>query len=112
MNEEPAGCSVYGDRVVAIKPNRTVMKSCASNSQNRPNSGLGLAIVGWVSCWRENGKQVNHKRLFRVYQEAGLSVKRTRRKKLVRTGISQPVLTAPNQTSCATRSLTVAPCVS
>ena len=44
-----------------------------------------------------SGKHVNHKRLFRVYREAGLSVKRTRRKKLVRMGIRQPVLTAPNQ---------------
>ncbi len=42
------------------------------------------------------GHCVNHKRLFRVYRAAGLSVKRTRRKKLVRAGVSQPVLTAPN----------------
>jgi putative transposase len=42
------------------------------------------------------GQHVNHKRLFRVYREAGLSVKRNRRKKLVRVGVSQPVLTAPN----------------
>jgi len=39
---------------------------------------------------------VNHKRLFRVYRQAGLSVKRNRRKKLVRVGVSRPVLTAPN----------------
>ena len=43
------------------------------------------------------GEHVNHKRLFRVYREAGLSVKRNRRKKLVRVGVKQPVLTAPNQ---------------
>jgi putative transposase len=40
---------------------------------------------------------VNHKRLFRVYREAGLSVKRIRRKRLVRTGLSGCVLTAPNE---------------
>jgi putative transposase len=44
-----------------------------------------------------SGKHVNHKRLFRIYRQAGLSVKRTRRKKVVRVGIRQPVLTAPNQ---------------
>jgi putative transposase len=44
-----------------------------------------------------NGQHVNHKKLFRVYREAGLSVKRTRRKKLIREGLSQPVLSAPNQ---------------
>jgi transposase InsO family protein len=58
------------------------------------------------------GQRVNHKRLFRVYREAGLSVKRTRRKKLVRTGLSQPVLTAPMMsgrwTFCAMLSRTVA----
>lgn len=43
------------------------------------------------------GKHVNHKRLFRVYRELGLSVKRIRRRKLVREGVSRPVLTAPNQ---------------
>jgi putative transposase len=42
------------------------------------------------------GQHVNHKRLFRVYRAAGLSVKRNRRKKLVRVGVSRPVLTAPN----------------
>ena len=43
------------------------------------------------------GEHVNHKRLFRVYRDAGLSVKRVRRKKLVRAGVSQAILTAPNQ---------------
>lgn len=43
------------------------------------------------------GQHVNHKRLFRVYREAALSVKRNRRKKLVRMGVSRPLLTTPNQ---------------
>jgi putative transposase len=43
------------------------------------------------------GQHVNHKRLFRVYREAGLSVKRNRRKKLLRVGVAQPVLSQPNQ---------------
>ena len=40
---------------------------------------------------------VNHKRLFRVYRAAGLSVKRTRRRKLVRVGVPQPLIHKPNQ---------------
>ena len=44
-----------------------------------------------------NGQIVNHKRLFRVYHGAGLSVKRIRRKKLVRVGVPQPVLAQPNE---------------
>jgi transposase InsO family protein len=46
---------------------------------------------------RREGRIVNHKKVFRVYRAAGLSVKRKRRKHLVRVG--QPLFTAmrPNQ---------------
>jgi putative transposase len=44
-----------------------------------------------------HGIVVNHKRLFRVYRAAGLSMRRTRRKKLVRAGVPQPLLHKPNQ---------------
>jgi putative transposase len=44
-----------------------------------------------------HGIVVNHKRLFRVYREASLSVKRTRRRKLVRAAVPQPLLHKPNQ---------------
>ena len=40
---------------------------------------------------------VNHKKVQRVYRELGLSVKRTRRKRLCRALQPRPVLTAPNQ---------------
>jgi len=43
------------------------------------------------------GVVINHKRVQRVYRELGLSVKRTRRKKLMRMLRPQPVLSAPNQ---------------
>jgi putative transposase len=43
------------------------------------------------------GEHVNHKRVFRVYRESGLSVKRNRRKKLVRCGVNRPVLMGPNE---------------
>jgi putative transposase len=46
---------------------------------------------------RREGQIVNHKRVFRVYRAAGLSVKRKKRKRLMRIG--QPAFTAsrPNQ---------------
>ena len=62
-------------------------------AHERPRFGyrrLGVLLA-------REGQPVNHKRLFRVYRDAGLSVKRNRRKKLVRSGVSQPVLTAPNE---------------
>jgi putative transposase len=46
---------------------------------------------------KRKGEIVNHKRLFRVYREAGLSVKRRRRKRLVRVGQPNFVPTRPNQ---------------
>jgi putative transposase len=46
---------------------------------------------------RESGRQVNHKRIFRVYRELGLTVRRRKRKRLVRVGSPRTPLTAANQ---------------
>jgi putative transposase len=43
------------------------------------------------------GERVNHKRLYRVYREAGLCLKRKKRKHCVRSGVPLGQLTAPNQ---------------
>lgn len=44
-----------------------------------------------------SGEAVNHKRLFRIYQEAGLGVRRRERKRLERGGAAMPLLSRPNQ---------------
>jgi len=44
-----------------------------------------------------NGERVNHKRVYRVYRQAGLTVRRKARKRLVRAGAPRPVLSAANQ---------------
>jgi putative transposase len=46
---------------------------------------------------RSERECVNHKRVWRVYHELGLSVRRTRRKRLIRAFQPRPVLSAPNQ---------------
>ena len=43
------------------------------------------------------GERVNHKRVFRVQREAGLTVRRKTRKRLVREGSPRTALTAANQ---------------
>ena len=43
------------------------------------------------------GEHVNHKRVYRVYREAGLTVRRRKRKRLAREGSPRVVLTAANQ---------------
>lgn len=41
--------------------------------------------------------QVNHKRVYRLYQEAGLLLRRRRRKCLRRAGFVRPAVTGANQ---------------
>ena len=43
------------------------------------------------------GMHVNHKRVYRVYREAGLLIRRKRRKRLVRGGFVRPLVTGANQ---------------
>jgi putative transposase len=45
----------------------------------------------------EKGLHVNHKRVYRVYREAGLLIRRRRRKRLLRTGFVRPAVTGANQ---------------
>ena len=44
-----------------------------------------------------DGERVNHKRLYRIYREAGLCLKRKKRKHCVRSGSPRMLLTAVNQ---------------
>jgi putative transposase len=46
---------------------------------------------------RRGGESVNHKRVYRIYGQAELMVRRKARKRLVRAGPPRPVLSAPNQ---------------
>jgi putative transposase len=43
------------------------------------------------------GERVNHKRLWRIYREAGLCLKRKKRRHCVRVGLPRPTLTGANQ---------------
>ena len=73
--------------------NEALREQLEELASERPRFGyrrLGVLLA-------RQGERVNHKRLFRVYRQAGLSVKRTRHKKLLRIGIAQPVLSQPNQ---------------
>ena len=45
----------------------------------------------------KKGEAVNHKRLLRVYQEAGLGVRRRERKRVQRAAASMPLFVRPNQ---------------
>jgi putative transposase len=45
----------------------------------------------------QTGEHVNHKRIYRVYREAGLAIRRRARKRLLWEGAPRPALTAANQ---------------
>lgn len=45
----------------------------------------------------EKGMHVNHKRVYRVYRQAGLMIRRKKRKRLLRAGAVPPKVTAANQ---------------
>jgi putative transposase len=63
-------------------------------AQEQPRYGYRRLAV----LLRRQGKTVNHKRVWRIYQAAGLSVKRKLRKRLVRNGMkTMDSLTATNQ---------------
>lgn len=62
-------------------------------AQEKPRYGYRRL---WVLI-RWEGEVVNHKRLFRIYRAAGLSVKRKRRKRLVRVCQPRTQPTAPNE---------------
>jgi putative transposase len=46
---------------------------------------------------KEKGMDVNHKKVYRVYREAGLMIRRRRRKRLLRAGFVRPLVTGANQ---------------
>jgi putative transposase len=68
-------------------------KKLTKLAQEQPRYGYRRLQV----LLQREGQIVNHKRIFRVYRAAGLSVKRKNRKRLVRTGRLAVAATAPNQ---------------
>lgn len=57
------------------------MKPFASGCVSWRISDAGSAIGGLVSCLAREGFEVNHKKLFRLYREEGLAVRRRRSRK-------------------------------
>ena len=66
-------------------------------AREKPRFGYRRLWVLLVRDCRDSDERINHKRVWRVYRELGLSVRRTRRKRLQRALRPRPILTAPNQ---------------
>jgi putative transposase len=67
-------------RYESRRDDRVLREKLIGLARERPRFGYRRLHV----LLQREGQSINHKRVWRVYKAAGLSVKRTRRKKLIR----------------------------
>jgi putative transposase len=85
--------AVSSYRYVSKRDDEKRKEKLAEAARAKPRFGyrrLELAL-------RAQGMKVNHKRVYRVYREAGLCLRRKKRKHCVRAGTPQRSCTVPNQ---------------
>ena len=80
-------------RYQSRKDDSTLREQLIELAREKPRFGYRRLHI----LLRRAGRQVNHKRVQRVYRAAGLCVRRIRRKRLTRSFTSKQVLSAPNQ---------------
>ena len=81
-------------RFQSRRDDRSLQERLLELARDKPRYGYRRLHV--LLC-RDGSGRINHKRVWRVYRELGLSVKRTRRKRLQRMIQPRAVLTGPNQ---------------
>lgn len=87
------GLAVSTYRYQPRKTDASLREQLVELAKEKPRYGYRRLHV----LLRRSGTNANHKRVWRVYHEAGLSVKRRKRKRLVRVGRAQAIVSAPNQ---------------
>lgn len=90
---ELIGMAVSSFRYRSQRSDEALREQLVALAREKPRFGYRRLHV----LLRRNGVMVNHKRVWRVYREAGLCVKRRKRKRLVRIGMPTTVVTAANQ---------------
>ena len=73
------------------------MSRCARGWWSWRGRSRASGIGGCMCCWAAAGERVNHKRVHRVYREAGLMIRRKKRKHCVREGKPLLARTSANQ---------------
>jgi putative transposase len=87
------GVAESSQRYVSRKNDEALRAKLVEAAREKPRWGyrrLRLKL-------QEKGMHVNHKKVYRVYREAGLLIRRRRRKRLLRAGFVRPVVTEANQ---------------
>jgi putative transposase len=87
------GLAVSTYRHQSKKVDGTLHEQLVALAREKPRYGYRRLHVLLL----REGMRVNHKRVWRVYREAGLTVKRRKRKRLVRIGKPQPAVAAANE---------------
>ena len=90
---ELMGVAESSQRYVSRKNDEVLRTKLVEAAREKPRWGyrrLQLKL-------EEKGLHVNHKKVYRVYREAGLLIRRRRRKRLLRAGFVRPVVTGANQ---------------
>lgn len=85
--------AVSSFRYCSMRSDEALKEHLVKLSREKPRYGYRRLQV----LLEREGERVNHKRLYRVYREAGLCLKRKKRKHCVRSGVPLRRLTAPNQ---------------
>jgi putative transposase len=85
--------AVSSYRYRSTRSDATLRAQLVELARKKPRFGYRRLHILLDAC----GTRVNHKRVFRVYREAGLAVRRKAQKRLVREGSPRPALTAANQ---------------
>jgi putative transposase len=80
-------------RYQSCRDDRDLRERLLALARDKPRYGYRRLHV----LLRREAIAVNHKKVKRVYRELGLTVKRTRRKRLERVFVPRPVPTTPNQ---------------
>jgi putative transposase len=80
-------------RYVSCRNDEALRERLVEAAREKPRWGYRRLQLKLQEC----GMHVNHKRVYRVYREAGLLIRRRRRKRLLRTGFVRPAVTGANQ---------------
>jgi len=90
---ELMGVAESSQRYVSRKNDEVLRMKLVEASREKPRWGYRrLQFV-----LKEKGMEVNHKKVYRVYREAGLMIRRRRRKRLLRAGFVRTEVTGANQ---------------
>ena len=90
---ELMGVAESSQRYVSRKNDEVLRTKLVEAAREKPRWGyrrLQLKL-------EEKGLHVNHKKMYRVYREAGLPIRRKRRKRLLRAGFVRPAVRGANQ---------------